>query len=364
MAAVPKYVIIIEDSNGKTYEFEKATQKAWEWYENNVGRCRFFVPYNDLKLSATSLSDSAFSEIRIYRDNLLVWQGMVMYLQDTKDGTLVYGETFLRALGWYGVRYDQAYTDAAIGTLISAEYDQIVAKADDFLAAKITKGTIQEPYTNGTTDSLTISKTLYNDNFLDLLKALTAVARGEMDSGVSTAWNQHAVFEITFSDTTPTFNFWRDKGTDQNDVQFTLGSEIIDFTLPKDFRGIYNYTKAFAIEEGPKVLTSEQNDATSRGLWYRREAYPYYGQLQNQDELNQRAKDFNKERKDPGREIILRFASGLKPFDGYSMGDSVKLVINRGRTQISELRRVIGMYVDITDEGIEQTTPILEKPRS
>lgn len=364
MAAIPKYVFVVEDSDGKTYEFEKATEKAWEWYENDVGRCRFFVPYNDLKLSSASLPDDALSEIRIYRDGVLVWQGVLQYVQDTENGTLVFGETFLSTLGWYGVRYNQKHSDAAIGTIIDNEYDDIVGRSNNFISSKITKGTIQNPYVNGTTDNLTITRTLYNDNFLDFLKEMMAVARGEMVSGERVSWNQYAVFEVTFHEVTPSFNFWRDVGVEKTTVKFALGSEIIDYTLPKDFRTIFNETKGFAVQEGPKVLTNTQSETANQADWYRREAYPYFGQVTNQGELDQRTQQFSRELKDPRRDLLIKFASGMKPFDGYSMGESVKIVINRGRTNISEYRRVIGMYVNIENTGVEQTTPVLEKPRS
>src|SRR3990167_3406047 len=109
MSALPIYVFIIKDSSGNQYEFERCTSRAWEYYENDVGRCRLFVPYNDLKLSTTSIPDGTYSEILIYRNGTLTWQGIVQIVQDVVDGVWVYGETFMAALGWYGVRYDQEY---------------------------------------------------------------------------------------------------------------------------------------------------------------------------------------------------------------------------------------------------------------
>ena len=364
MAAVPKYKFVIEDIDGNVHEFERATDRAWELYENDVGRCQFFVPYNDLKLSSTSVRDDKFSEIRIYRDGILVWQGVLSYIEDTKDGALIFGETFLVFLKWYGTRYDQAHTTTAIGTIIGDAYDNIFSRTDSALAAKITKGSIEDPYDNGTTDSTTVTKTLYNNNYFDLLREMVGVARGQMLAGGISDWTQYTVFDISLHETTPTFSFKRDVGTTQDDVKFELESEILDFSIPRDFRSLYNEVKGFAIQEGPKVLTKTESEATTRPNFYRREAYPFFSLITNQDELDNKTAQFLRELKEPKRDMIIKFAPGLKPFDGYTMGDNVKLIINRGRVSISEYRRVVGMYVKIDETGVELTTPVLENLRS
>lgn len=358
--SAPKYVFLIEDSSGNEYEFEKATSRAWEYYQNDVGRCRFFVPYNDLKLTTSSVPTGAFSEIRIYRDASLVWQGMVQIVQDTKDGTWVYGETFLAGLGWYGTQYNQAYSAQNISKLVGDEYDSIVGRSNDFLAAKITKGTIQNPYQTGTTTNLTVTRTLFNDNYLQLLKELVIVARGEMTS----SWSQNTVFNISFSETAPTFTFTRDVGSQKADVVFELDSEIVDFNIPYDFRDIVNEGKGFAVAEGPSILTSTESDATSAGSWYRRERYPFYPNVTAQDDLDQQVDDLVLEKKDPYTRMDLKFAAGLTPFDGYVMGDSIKIIVSKGRVDIDEWRRVVGMEVTILDTGVEQTVPILKKDRT
>lgn len=354
------YAFIIKDQSGNLYEFNNCVNRAWDNYENDVGRCRFFIPHNDVKLTTSSVSDSAFSEIRVYRDGTLVWQGLTSIIQDTIDGTWVYGETFMAALKWYSTRYDQAYAATAIGTIITNEYDNIETRSNNFLTAKITQGTIQSPYQTSTTSNLTLDRTLYHNNFFQFLREMVIVARGEMTS----SWSQNSVFNISFHESTPTFTFTRDVGADKSDVIFELDSEILEFNIPRDLRPIENSIKAFAIAEGPTVLTKTSTDSTSQTNFYLREAYPYFDSVSNQTDLDQRTDDLLKELKDPKREMKIKFATGLAPFDGYVMGDNVKLRINRGRVNIDEFRRVIGMEVIIEDSGVEKTTPILQKERS
>ena len=360
MASTPKYVFIVRDRSGNQYEFERCVNRAWENYENDVGRCQFFIPHNDLKLSTTSVSDSQYSGILIYRNGSLVWHGIVQIVQDTRDGTWVYGETYMATLGWYGVRYNQVYSASGVGTIITSEYDNIETRSSNFFTDKITQGTIQEPYISGTTNTLTITRTLFHENFLDFLKQMVLTARAEMTS----TWSQNTVFDITFSATAPTFSFLRDVGTNKSDVIFEMDSEIVDFNIPRDFRGINNQVKGLAIASGPVVLNASQLDLTSQSNWYKREFYPFFNNVTAQTDLNQRTNNFTYERKDPKRDMKIKLAAGLTPFDGYVMGDSIKVRINRGRVSIDEFRRVVGMEVSISDTGIEQTAPILQKARA
>ena len=359
MSALPKYQFVIKDASGNLYEFERCTRRAWSVYENDIGVCRFFIPKNDLKLSSTSINDNAFSEIKIYRDGVLVWQGMVQTIQDTADGTFVYGETFLAALGWYSVRYQQAYSASQIDTIITNEYNNIVGSANNFLNAKITLGTIQAPFLTGTATPITITRTLFHENFLDFLRQMMFIARAE----ISSTFSQYSVFDISFSETAPTFSFLRNVGANKSDVVFELGSEIVDINIPRDFRFIENEGKGFAVTAGPLALTSTETAATSQASFYRRETYPWYNNVTGQTDLDKRVDNRIAENKDPKRDMFIKFAAGLKPFDGYVLGDSVVVRINTGRLDTSEFRRVVGMEVNIDPTGVENTIPILQKAR-
>lgn len=363
MAAPANYMVVVKDQNGNLYEFEKATDLAWEWYENDVGRCRFHIPYNDVKLTTTSIPQNAFSEIRIYRNGTMVWQGFIAFVRDTKDGTIVWGLTYLECLKWY----TQNLTDSAdigpfqIGAeIIDTFYEGALVYTNNILAAKITKGTIENPYDTGTSTAKTISRSFYNDRFFDICQEMVAVSRADSPSG---AWKQDTVFEITFS-TTPTFNFWRDVGTDKSNVIFELDSEIVNFAFDVDMRELRNNIQGFAVGEGPVVLQSSQTDTTSRTTYYNRSFFPFYGDVTNQVELDERVKNDLTELKDPTKNISIQLASNITPFDGYSMGDAIKVRINRGRVSVDEFYRVIGMEVNRDTNGVEIVNPILQKKRT
>lgn len=359
MAALPKYQFIIKDQSGNLYEFERCARRAWDNYENDIGRCRFFIPKNDLKLSTVSVSDTEFSEIRVYRNGDLKWQGMISMVQDTLEGTYVYGETFMAMLSKYYARFAQGYSSSQIDTLLSAEYDNIAARTNNFLSAKITKGTIEAPYLTGTASPITITRTLYHENFLDLLKQLMYVARSE----ISASFDQYTVFNISFHETTPTFSFLRNVGTNKPDVIFELGSEIVDFSRPLDFRTIENEGRGYAVGAGPTALNSTESNSTSQTSFYRRETVPYYNNVTGQTDLDKRVANRIAENGNPRRDLFLKFAAGLTPFDGYAMGDNVIVRLDVGRPDLDEYRRVIGMEVTIDDSGVENTIPILQKAR-
>lgn len=359
MAAEPKYSFVIENSSGDVFEYTRAVKRIYTRYENDVGRCRFLIPWNDLNLNTTSVDDTGYSEIRIYRNGTLVWQGILQIVQDTPDGTWIYGEDYKAALGWYGTRFDQAHSAADIGTVITAEYDNIETRAGNFFTAKITQGTIQSPYQTGTTSNLAITRTLFADNFLTFLQDMVAVGRGEMTA----AWDQNCVFDISLSESAPTFSFLRNVGSDKEDVVFELDSEILNFNMPRDFRNIITDATGYAIATGPAQLSSSEADATARTAWYRREKYPFYNHITAQNDLDQTVDNLVGDQKSVRPDMVLQFAPGHAPFNGYVMGDNIRLRINRGRIALNELRRVVGMEVEISDTGIETAVPILMKNR-
>ena len=363
MAEQPKYMVVTRDESGNLYEFEKATNLQWEWYENEVGKCMFHLPHNDTKLTTTSIPQNAFSEIRIYRDGSLVWQGFITLLVEDKDGTTVYGLTYMECLKWYRVGFNTTYTTKKIGSeIISPIYDIIVAYTNDIIGAKITKGTLQDPYTTGSSSvNKTITKTVFDEDFFSILKDMVDASRADSPSG---SWKQDSVFDISFSDTAPTFSFLRDVGSDKSDVVFEMDSEIVNFSFMTDVRTLFNDSKGFAIQSGPTFFTSSQIDTTSRSTYYLRQFSPYFGTVTSQAQLDEMTKDILKKYKDPTQTLAVEFAANIKPFDGYSMGDAVKVRIVRGRVNIDAFYRVVGMEVFIDDKGIETAKPLLQVKRS
>ena len=354
------YKVILQLADGKEYEFEKFVNLQWERYENIPGRCKFGIPYNDQKLSLIE-ADGQFIQIFIYRETTLVWQGYVAYIEDSEKQTIIYGLGLLDCLKWYRVGYDSEYEDKKIGTeIISPIWDAIDARTGAILGDVITKGTIQDPYTTGTSTAKTITRTVFDEDFYTLCQEMIYLSRADSPSG---SWEQNSVMEVTLSKTAPTFNFTRNKGENKTQLVFELDSEIAGFTQTKDFRFVRNDVKGFAIVEGPEILDKTETDATSRTAYYLREISQIIPRATSQSELDEATKDELAEKKDPKKNFYITFASGLEPFDGYSMGDNVKVRIDRGRIDIDEFFRVIGMEVRYEGE-IETTRPILQRKRT
>jgi len=365
---MPTYSVIIKDGSSILWEFDKASQIQWERYENKVGVARFLVPRTDFKLSPTSVALGKH-EFRIYRDGLLVWQGLVMLTEDNKDGTFIYGLDLMEVLKWYQIGKDVKYTTKKIGTeIISPIWNAIAARSNAALGSLITKGTIEDPYQTGTSTPKTISKTTFDEDFFSLLQEMIAISRAGSPQG---AWKQDTVFDISLSETAPTFTFLKDVGVDQPDARFELDSEITNFTIVDDARFIRNDVKGIAVTSDPKVIKSQQVNTTSRNTYYLREISPLFNLIgstadlssKDVDLLEERTKDYLNENEKPDNTIAIQFASGLVPFNGYSMGDAVQLIINRGRVSINEFYRVVGMLVKL-EAGIELTVPRLERKRT
>jgi hypothetical protein len=357
----PKYDITLKFPDGKKYTFEQATDFAWERYENEPGRCKFSIPSNDPKIDAIA-TDTQFIQILIYRDQVLIWQGFVAFIQDELNKSTIYGLTFLECLKWYRSGYNVTYTTKKIGSeLLSPIWDLIDARAGAILGDLIKKGTFEDPYTTGTSTAKTITKTVMDEDYFTLCQQMVAISRANSPSG---AWVQNTVMDISLDEASPTFTFLRDVGVDKPLVVFELDSEIRDYIRTKDFRFIRNDMKGLAVVSGPKVLTSTQTDAASNTAYYLREIGLVFDGATDQTDIDEQSKNFLKESKDPTNDWYVSFTSGLKPFDGYVMGDNVKVRINHCRVALDDFFRVVGVEVTITNEGSEITKPILRRKRT
>lgn len=361
MASQPKYSIILKLPTGEKYEFEQFSGFRWEDYENNVGRCTFSIPATDKKL--TNLADvNKFIQILIYRNGVLVWQGVVSYVLDDIIKTTFYGLSLLECLKWYRVGYNTAYTSKKIGSeIISPIWDAIDSRTSAIVGDLIKKGTIENPYVTGTSNEKTITRTVFDEDFFTLCQQMVSIARADSPSG---SWFQNTVMAISLSETEPTFSFLRNVGSNKPQVIFELDSEVADFSYSQDYRYIRNDVKGLAIVSGPKIETNTQTDSTSISTHYLREVSMMFGNISSATELSEKTKNFLKENKDVEKNWYLSFTATLAPYNGYVMGDNVIARINKGRVSINDYFRVVGMEVTVTDQGSEITHPILEQVRT
>ena len=366
------YHVIIKDSSGELHEFEKFSSLSYELYENEVGVCKFLLPYSDSKMTAESV-EAGKGIIRIYREGVLVWQGFVSVIEDSKDGSTIYGFDFKETLKWYRVGFSitependfpdgNVFDEKQIGSgIISPIWDIIAARTNPFIGGVVQKGTIQNPNVVGSdTTRKRVSFTRADEDFFTLIKEMVALSRADSPSG---SWKQDTVFDISLEEDTPTFTFLRDVGEDKPDVRLELGSEITDFLLTEDASGIRNSIRGLTVTDAPKVLQNTQTDTASRTEFYLRDIGIVFPSADKQSALNEKTKDYLKEKKDVRKDVAVGFASGLKPFDGYQMGDGVKVLINRGRVDVDEFYRVVGMRVGY-EAGVELTVPILRRKRT
>lgn len=284
----PHYKVILQLPDGKEYEFEQRTNLQWERYENMPGRCKFNIPYNDPKISLIS-NDEQFIRIFIYRNTSLVWQGFVAFTEDSEKQTVIYGMGLLECLKWYRVGYDDEYENKRIGSeILSPIWNSIAGRTGSILGSVISKGTIQNPYTTGTSTAKTITRTVFDEDFYTLCQEMIYLSRADSPSG---SWEQNTVMEVSLSKTSPTFSFTRNKGSNKTQVIFELDSEISGFTQTKDFRFIRNNIKGFTIAEGPEILDKTESNTTSRSKYYLRETSQVFPRTTSQSELDEAVKD-------------------------------------------------------------------------
>jgi hypothetical protein len=358
--AIVKYSPILQLPTGEKYEFEQFSDFEYDDYENQSGICRFSVPTNDPKLA--NLQDlEKFIKMFVYRNGILVWQGFLAFTEDDINKTTFYGLSLLECLKWYRVGYNSVYTNKKIGSeIISPIWDAIDSRTGAILGDLIKKGIIEDPYATGGTTPKTVTRTTFDEDFFTLCQEMIAIADADSPSG---AWVQNTVMAVSLSETAPTFSFKRNVGSDKPLEIFELDSEISDFIYDQDFRYIRNDVKGLAIVSGPQVLNKTETDSDSRTSYYLREISTLFDNISSQSELDEQTKEFLSSNKDVQDNWYLSFTSKKAPYEGYLMGDNIKIRINRGRVQLDGYFRVIGMEVSVTNDGIEIPHIVLQEAK-
>lgn len=350
----PDMRIVVETAAGvETGEFENAKNVVWTRFLSGVGEISFRLNRDDPKFA---LLTGLQSHIKVVREGVVVWRGIFDFVRETKDEYHIFASSYESLLAYYLVQPDvvatstvRAFTAQKLGTQIAQVLFNEAKALTSSLLANFTLGTIENPYEESTTTEITSD---WNFDYNSLYNAIQQLA---ISGG--------ADFEIGLD---KTFNFYRSKGSDKANIAFHYRtdepSNMLDFQRDLDFRAIVNKAYVFGVGTGANYLSSISEDATSKstyGLKERNLGMPKT--LVDQDSLDKLSADQLKLLKVPGEVVspsIVPSSIGL--FDGWDIGDNVKLNITRGETNIDVWRRVVGVAVYYGNSGSESVHVYLE----
>lgn len=343
----PELKIIIENSSGvEQGELKNAQNISFTRFLSSIGELTLTLPHDDPKFA---LLTGISSYIKVVRNGTTVWRGVYDYLRETAEVYTIFASTPESLMKYYLTTPDnpttstiRKFTGKKLGTEIAQVlFNEAKAKANSLLA-NYTIGTVENPYVSGTSTEITSDfefdyHTLYD--VIDILK----------DSG-------GADFEIGLD---KTFNFYRRKGADKPNVvfHFDIGdpSNITSYKRDVDFRELGNDIYVFGVGVGANFLKGNTSDATSITTYGRKEknlGMPKV--LVDQDALDKLVADQIQTQKEPSQIISPSvITKGVGFFDGWSIGDNIKLAIANGQTVVSVYKRVIGVHVAYTQAGAE-----------
>jgi hypothetical protein len=344
-------------------EFDKAKNIGWALYINDVPEAFFTIDQDDPKLKLLRGYEGR-CHVRILRNTDVVWAGWGAMEHDATFRDAVFtcygyiGGTFFLPTDW-DVQYNQAQIDSIVSDAWTRAKTGISQSPLNF----VTTGTIQAPVTTsgGATPIVLPIYSAFYKRILFLLREMAALSHSDTTNTVQ--------FEITHS-TTPTFNFWKNKGSDIPAAYLQLGDDKI-----KDFRdltqAIYRRNQIVGVGAAP-------NNALLRYQWtspdgselnnYGARVEPVYLRwVRDQTEL-QRALSLRgalAQRNLTDLQILLHPNVVLPPGatgNLFGIGDRIWVKIDRGIVNVNNYYQVTGVQVLFMKKN--ETTKLLLQQKS
>lgn len=352
MARCSYEFILCDQNDSEIGIVEQAKNRVWTRFLSDWGEASFWLKYNDPKVSLITVRST---RLKITRNGITDWYGEIDYRQPSQDGITYIASTLEELLRYYLVAPDneasgsaRLFTDKAPGTeIVQVLYGEATGKVGSKISGVAT-GIIEDP--TGATSATTF--TFDYQNTYTAIQTMAAI--GSCD------------WEIIPS--AMTFNFYRRKGSDVSDFELYLDeqqpSNLVNFLGKEDGRSMANKVYGFAAGVGVNYLKEVQTNDTSTGNYGLLERGVYFKDVDTSGALSGKVADYLKTSKDPSKDFSGKLSTKVTPLDGWDLGDNIKININWGSVAYSEWRRIIGLRVDIADNGEESTNLYLDSTKT
>jgi len=340
-------------------EFENSKSLGWADYLNDVPEAFFTVNQDDPKLLLVA-GKQGKAHVRIYRNSDLVWAGWFgMEVDANETDVILYCYGYLAGLYWLASDWNVQYTSAQINTIVSDAWTRAKTGITSSPVNFVTTGTIEAPVTTsgGATAIVLPTYSEFYKRLLFVMQEMAALGIGDTTNTV--------VFEITHA-AAPTFNFWKNRGTDKADVVWRYGDGLVrgfrDYQLP-----IYHRNDILAVGSAPNntLLRYEWSDATDITAYGKRQEPLYLSWVRDQTELQRGTANRGAMALRTNVDIMVQlYANSVVPPGatgaGFRMSDRVKVAIPRGITSIDGYYMVSGVKV-LFNRGNEYIRALLQQ---
>lgn len=378
MASPPTYRVLLYETQPAAgggfgigpliVEMENVKNIGWEKHLNDVGSAFWTLNQDDAKIAGLRAYGGT-AHVQIIRNNETCFRGLWAEWDANGEDVIFYAygyEHLLHSLlSSWGADPGGKWQDAQIDTIVTDLWTRAKTTLTYSPLGFCTTGTIQAPVTTSG-GATAIVLPYYRIFYKRILYALRELAAMSISDTTNTVYFELA-HALDPTDTTVTFNFWKNKSTDRADVvwEYPNGtvSDFNDIRLPVETRN-----DLFGIGSAPNdiLLNSEVTKAagaTGYETFGRRQEPLVFSWVRDDSDMT-RVLNLRLARAilaEPDIRIQMLANSVVPPGltgAGYNLGDRVGVKLSRGITSVDEYMFVSGVQV-IQVRGQEFVQPWL-----
>ena len=343
-------------------EFENVKNIGWSDYLNDVPQAFFTINQDDPKISLLR-SYKGKSHVRIWRNDDLVWTGwMAMEVDANSTDAIFYCYGYLAGLFWMHTGWDQSWTSAKVQTIVSDSWTRAKTILTNSRLGFVSTGTIESPFTTagGPTEITLPAYGGFYKRLLFVMQEMAAISASDT--------SQTTLFEITHA-LSPTFNFWKDRATTISDLKWEWGDRVVqDFSayeMPIEHRNDILAVGSIPRDALARTEVEDTADMTTSS-WGRMQESVFFAWARDDTEVDRVTKLRASKALTDSTATTLVFYPGAETPPGTSaskwrLGDKVRVVIDRGVTNIDADMQIVGVKV-LATHGQEYLRTTIQEP--
>jgi hypothetical protein len=348
-------------------EFENAKNIGYAYYLNDIGEAFWTINQDDRHATSAVRAAEGTGHVKIFRNGKCVWRGLLAEHDANHTDAILYAYGYESVLYYLLSGWNNSWKNKKIAGGSKRPVDELWGKVQTRTNSQLqfaSTGTLQAPATtsNGGTDITLNSYKVYYKRILHIFKELVAMA-------VSDTTNV-CYFELDYPTTTAhtlTFNFWKDNGTDITDKILEYPGSISGFSdrhIPIFARNDIKSVGTGARDQLFRITEHTTTGTYGSNAFGRRQEPLYFNWVRDEAEQTRVLKSRARKARREDVNVYLRMwpddnmlIPARAPQSGYELGDRLKVVIDRGLTQINKFMFLEGEQVVVVN-GMEHVQPI------
>lgn len=377
MGPVPRVWIELFDDNAANHGvgtrrgfIYDALNVGWGWYSRFPANAFFTLrqdsDYNAMITPGLSHIRIWFSDEALGYGPILVFNGRIYDPDESGEDVVWTAWNYLAELALSDAGFRRLYPQAKLGTEVaqvewngnSSDWPNYGAKVQaNSLLAHVANGTFEDPLDSG-------GSAVKTDNRFGVVKTSRLLLMFDMTEFGRANTDNNVVYEITRS-ITPTFNFWKNRGSAYTAQHLKFPGNIKDFRYVRGVRDIRNVLSTVGTSSSGNAVAISSTVSTGQygtATFGRREDVFTIKTLagargSSESEMQQNITDraVIEATQLTGALAVDVRPNQFLPYNGWDLEDTLRVRIKRGLTNIDADYRVIGVRGRMTGQGYQQT---------